>query len=256
MAALEDRGYFEFLAQLGVTKHYGSLEATREVIALCGIDSGQTVLDVGCGGGATPSYLAKTVGCAVVGADLMAGMVWHARERAEADRVTDRVVFAVADARHLPFKDDHFDAVIMESLNIFFGEKQKAMREYIRVTKPGGHVGMTEMTWLRPPSAKLEEAFRLSARAEALDESGWIALLEEAGLERIVGGGRRIDVSKESRGRFERYGVWRIIKVIPRMLALSLRDRSSRQLLRDAMAGVSRDLLDVVGYGVYAGRKG
>jgi ubiquinone/menaquinone biosynthesis C-methylase UbiE len=183
-------------------------------------------------------------------------MIGHSRERAKAEGVEDRVAFAVADARNLPFRDDHFDAVVMESLNIFFTDKREAMREYIRVTKPGGHVGMTEMTWLRQPSAELEQVFKLSARAEALDESGWLELLEEAGLQEIVGSGHRMDISKESKGRFERYGLWRVLKTLPRMLVLSVKDPSSRQLLQDATRGLPRDVLDVVGYGVYAGRKG
>ena len=53
------RDYFEFIAKLGMTKHYGSMEATRELAELCHIGSGQLVLDVGCGVGATPVHLAK-----------------------------------------------------------------------------------------------------------------------------------------------------------------------------------------------------
>ena len=53
------RDYFEFIANLGYPRHFGSKEATRELVELCRIGNGQTVLDVGCGVGATPSYLAK-----------------------------------------------------------------------------------------------------------------------------------------------------------------------------------------------------
>ena len=44
--------------------------------------------------------------------------------------------------------------MIMESVNIFFGDKQEALSEYVRVTRPGGYVGMTETTWLGPPSPR------------------------------------------------------------------------------------------------------
>jgi len=166
------RDYFEFIANLGMTKHYGSMEATRELIELCRIGNGKYVLDVGCGVGATPCYLAKAVDCRVMGVDLVDKMIEQSRERAKAEGVEDRVEFKVADARKLPFEDNLFDAVIMESVNIFFDDKSQAMREYIRVAKPGGYVGMTEMTWLKSPSPELVATFKSMVFAQALDASG------------------------------------------------------------------------------------
>jgi len=132
------RDYFEFIANIGLTKHPGSMEATRKLISLCHIDREKYVLDVGCGVGATPSYLVKNTGCQVVGVDLLDKMVAQSRTRAKAEGIEDRVEFRVADARDLPFDDDHFDAVISESVNVFFDDKQAAINEYVRVTRPGG----------------------------------------------------------------------------------------------------------------------
>ena len=255
MSSENARDYFEFIANLGMTKHYGSMEATRELIELCRIGDGQYVLDVGCGVGATPCYLAKAVDCRVMGVDLVEKMIEQSRQRAKAEGVEDRVEFRVADARKLPFEDNLFDAVIMESLNIFFDDKSQAIHEYIRVTKPGGYVGMTEMTWLKPPSPKIEDAFKGMVNAQALDASGWKRVMEEAGLMDVVGSAHRIDVSLESKGRFERYGRWGIMKVMLKMLVMLFSARS-RQFIKDGVGAVSRDVLDVVGYGVYAGRKG
>ena len=161
----EARSYFEFLANLGMTKHFGSMEATRKLVALCRIGSGQYVLDVGCGVGATPCYLAKAADCQVVAVDLLEKMIEQSRERAKVEGVQDRLEFTAADARNLPFEDNLFDAVIMESLNVFFENKRKAMSEYVRVTRPGGYVGFTEMTWLGSPSAEAEEYFKESVSA-------------------------------------------------------------------------------------------
>ena len=255
MSSDPDRDYFRFIANIGMTKHYGSMEATRELIGLCHIGSGQHVLDVGCGVGATPSYLAKTVDCRVVGVDLLEEMVEQSRRRAKAEGVADRVQFRVADARELPFEDNLFDAVISESVNVFLEDKLEAMSEYVRVAKPGGYVGMTEMTWLQPPTPKLEELFRRVAHAMALEASGWRRLLEEAGLSEVAGGAHRIDASAETKGRFERYGYGGIAKVMLRMLVAFFKDKRSRQFVKDGVGGVSRDMLDFVGYGVYAGRK-
>ena len=78
------REYFEFIADLGMTKHFGSMKATRELVELCRITHGHYVLDVGCGVGATPSYPAKKIGCRVMGVDLLEKMVEQSEERAKA----------------------------------------------------------------------------------------------------------------------------------------------------------------------------
>ena len=82
MPSTRARDYFEFLAEIGMTKHYGSMEATRELIELCHIGSGQIVLDVGCGVGATPSFLANKTDCRVIGLDLVERMLEKSREQA------------------------------------------------------------------------------------------------------------------------------------------------------------------------------
>ena len=45
----------------------------------------------------------------------------------------------------LPFEADRFDAVIVESVLAFVDDKPRAIRECIRVTKPGGYVGLNEL---------------------------------------------------------------------------------------------------------------
>ena len=91
--------YFELQAMFGSTKHGGGLTATRELIELCHIDEGKYVLDVGCGVGLTPCYIAKRYGCRVVGVDISEKMIDRSNERAKREGVEDRVEFRVADAQ-------------------------------------------------------------------------------------------------------------------------------------------------------------
>lgn len=249
------RFYFEILAELGLTKHYGSLDATRQLLELCQVTRDQRVLEIGCGVGATSVYLAKSLGTRVIGSDLIEKMLPQAAARARRFQVEGLVDFIAADARQLPFPSDHFDGVILESVNVFFEDKVSALREYLRVIRPGGFIGLTEMTWLRPPAPELEAVFRDTAYAIALDEDSWKGTLAAAGLAEVAGQAHRIDVSRESRGRVERYGWGDLLKVVPRTLKLILKDQQTRRLFRDASGGLTRDVLDVVGYGVYAGRK-
>jgi ubiquinone/menaquinone biosynthesis C-methylase UbiE len=249
------RGYFEFLAKMGLTKHLGSMAATRELIELCHIEGGQHVLEVGCGVGATVPYLVKRVGCRVTAVDLLERMAQQAQARARAQGVEARSAFAAADARRLPFADSVFDAVIMESVNVFFEDKQEAMREYVRVTRPGGYVGITEMTWLSPPSPEAKAYYKRVVYADTLQAAGWIEQLEDAGLEDVVGNAYPVDLPRESRGRIERYGCRGMLRIMWNAMRVLFRDPASRDLLKEARGNLPPDMLRLTGYGVYAGRK-
>ncbi|MFW6140601.1 MAG: class I SAM-dependent methyltransferase [Acidobacteriota bacterium] len=169
-----------------MTKHMGGLEATRELIEACGIDEDSTVLDVGSGVGITACILAEEYGCEVIGVDLSEMMVKRAQERAQRKNVEDKVEFKIGDAQNLLFEDDTFDAVMCESVVAFPKDKQKVVQEYARVTKPGGRVGMNEVTWLKTPPPELEEYLsRALGQAKFLDTDGWKHLLKKAGLKDI-----------------------------------------------------------------------
>jgi len=144
-------GFFDFAAEVGLTKHIGGVEATEALVELCHIGPGSYVLDVGCGVGVTPCYLAKRVGCRVVGVDISEKMLERSRERARREGVAGLVELRVADAQELPFEGGLFDAVITESVTAFPEDKQGAVNEYARVTKPGGYVGLNETAWLKVP---------------------------------------------------------------------------------------------------------
>lgn len=97
--------FFDFAAEVGLTKHIGGVEATEALVELCHIGPDSYVLDVGCGSGVTACFLAKRVGCRVAGVDILEAMVARSRERAGREKVADRVEFRVADAQALPFAD-------------------------------------------------------------------------------------------------------------------------------------------------------
>jgi len=255
MPATRAEDYFEFLAKLGLTKHYGSLDATLELAEMTRIKPGQLVLDLGCGVGATAIYLAKESGFEIIGADLVESMLYRANERAAEQQVLDKTAFLAADARVIPFPDDCFDVVLLESVNVFFDNKLAAFTEYRRVIKPGGFIGITEMTWLKEPKEAFVDLFKNTAFATALQADGWKALLTEAGFTNVRGNGYPIDPIRESKGRFERYGRGFVLKIIGRMVKLILTDKDSRSFFQDGTSGLSKDIIQYVGYGVFTAEK-
>jgi arsenite methyltransferase len=251
---------FDFQAEVGLTKRLGGLKATEELVGLCHIDKGKYVLDVGCGVGVTPCYLAKKCGCRVVGVDSSGRMVERSKERAKREGVADRVEFRVADVQDLPFEDDLFDAVIGESIIAFPADKQRAVNECVRVTKPGGYVGLNESTWMKTPvPAELVEwvSQDLSANAEVLTSDGWEGLLEGAGLREIVARTYEINTQDEARGILQRYGCRGMLGVMSRTLALYARNPAYRKFVKEVREGgiTPENLDEYFGYGLYVGRK-
>jgi ubiquinone/menaquinone biosynthesis C-methylase UbiE len=253
--------FFDFAAEVGLTKHLGGLEATDKLVELCHLGTGSYVLDVGCGAGGTPAYLAKRHGCRVMGVDIVERMIERAEETAHREGVADRTEFQVADAQDLPFGDDLFDAVITESVTAFPEDKQRAVNEYRRVTKPGGYVGLNESTWLKtppPPEAVAWASQEIGAQVEPLAREVWVELLENAGLHELVVEIYRIDVGDEARAIFRRYGCRAMLRVYGRMLALYLKNPAYRRFVKGVgERGLApKNLDEYFGYGLYVGRKG
>lgn len=248
---------FDFQAEVGLTKHVGSLKATEELAGLCDIDEGKYVLDVGCGVGVTPCYLARRHGCKVVGVDISERMIERSKERSKREGVEDRVEFRVADVQNLPFEDDLFDVVIGESITVFPEDKQRAVNEYVRVTKPGGYVGLNESTWIKtPPPAELAEwvSQDLSGNAEVLSADGWVGLLEGSGLGDIVVRTYEITPRGEVAGVIRRYGLRDMLGVWGRSLCMYVRNPASWAIVK-AAGGMPKNAFQYYGYGIYVGRK-
>lgn len=253
--------FFDFAAEVGLTKHIGGVEATDSLVELCHVGRDSYVLDVGCGVGATPCYLVKRYGCRVVGVDIREAMVARSRERAIKEGVTDKVEFKVADAQSLPFEDETFDAVITESVTAFPEDKQKAVNEYARVTKQGGYVGLNESSWIKvpPPPELLAWASQdLGANLKPLTASDWTELLKNAGLRDIVVKTYNVDVKDESKGILRRYGFAGMMRVLWRTLGLYLRSPDYRKFVKDVKDNdiTPKNLNEYFGYGLFVGRKG
>jgi len=252
--------FFDFAAEVGLTKHFGGAGATEELAALCHVGADSYVLDVGCGAGATPAFLAKYYGCRVAGVDIRPRMIDRARETLQREGMAERVELRVADAQDLPFADNVFDAVTTESVTAFPADKARAVREYARVTQPGGYVGLSEATWLKtPPPPELLDWVRQDAGAtvQPLSADGWVALLQGAGLSDIVTQLCPVEVANEARELARRYGRGGVLRSSLRMLGLYAKSPAYRAFVQGVRQGgvIPPGLNEYFGYGIYVGRK-
>ena len=247
--------YFELQAYVGTTKHMGGLKATEELLALCPIDGDAYVLDVGCGADATACYLAKKYGCRVMGVDLLESMIARSSERARRESVADRAEFRVADAQDLPFEDALFDLVIGESVITFIEDKGKAVSECVRVTKPGGYVGLNEETWMKTPvpAELVEFVSRTWGGAKPETPDGWAALLEGAGLRDVVVRTHRFSALREA-SQIRRYSFGDLARMLYRTVSLYTGSPAFRRYMKGRRS-LPRNIWDYLGYGIYVGRK-
>ena len=131
---------------LGDSFHPGGVRLTRRLGEKLGLRPGLRVLDVASGKGESAIFLAQTFDCEVVGIDFGAENVRQAEARAEDAKVSPLVSFRQGDAEKIDFPEASFDAVICECAFCTFPDKRAAASEFVRILKPGGKVGLSDLT--------------------------------------------------------------------------------------------------------------
>lgn len=119
----------------------------RKAMAALALRSGERVLDVGCGAGATTLDLAAAVapGGEALGVDISRPLLEVARRRSEG---VPGVRFAEGDAQAHPFPEGGFDAVFSRFGVMFFGDPPAAFANLRRALRPGGRLAF--ICWRAP----------------------------------------------------------------------------------------------------------
>lgn len=117
-----------------------------------GVRPGQRVLDLGCGAGRHAFELYRR-GADVIAFDQDVAELENVAAMFAAMKAENQVPDGASaqtvsgDALALPFPDEHFDCVIASEIMEHIPEDEKAMREMVRVVKPGGRVVVTVPRW-------------------------------------------------------------------------------------------------------------
>ena len=246
--------YFEFQAEVGLTKHIGGMRVTNELVELCKIKKDSKILEIGCGVGLTSAYLAKKFGCTVTGIDISEGMIGNAKKTAEREGVADKTKFMVGDAQKLPFRDNAFDVVIAESVMAFIPERNKAMNEFVRVIRPGGYVGITEVAWTKEPPPEMKKKMADFAGSKMLAPGGWKKLFIDAGLDVVAAKTYKLRIKEEAWEEIRRWSLVEYLKVQYRVWKGIFTKPSYRRFIMDALK-LPWKMIDYWGYGVYVGKK-
>ena len=172
---------------LGESYHPGGLVLTRRLADCLGLRREHRVADIASGPGATARAMAVEYDVTVDGVDLGESTVERARTTAEKAGLSGRVRFHLGDAEHLPLPDNTFDTLVCECAFCTFPDKAAAAAEFARVLRPGGRVGITDVTVAETglPDELTMLAAWVSCIADARTVRGYTQILADAGLRTI-----------------------------------------------------------------------
>jgi len=157
-------------------------------ITLASLQSGQTVLDLGSGGGIDCFMAAKKVGETghVIGVDMTPEMLEKARAN-QAKMGFKNVEFRLGEIEHLPVADNTVDIIISNCVVNLSPDKLQVFREAFRVLKSGGRLALSDIVTDGPLPQVVKDSLSAWAGcvAGALDVKEYLATLEGAGFTNI-----------------------------------------------------------------------
>jgi ubiquinone/menaquinone biosynthesis C-methylase UbiE len=157
-------------------------------VALASLKPGETVVDLGSGGGFDCFLAAKHVGETgrVIGIDMTPDMLSQARMNSEKMK-TPNVEFRLGEIENLPAADNTADIIMSNCVINLSPDKSKVYREAFRVLKPGGRLAIADIVATAPLPAEIQQNLALVSAciggAATVDDTR--QMLQEAGFEHI-----------------------------------------------------------------------
>ncbi len=157
--------------------------------AIASLQAGETVLDLGSGGGFDCFLAAQAVGehGQVIGVDMTPEMVSKARRNAS-EAGLGNVEFRLGEIEHLPVADGSIDVIISNCVINLSPEKERVFADAFRVLKPGGRLAISDVvaTAEIPPEVKQDFALYSGCVAGASSIDELESMLDRVGFVRVL----------------------------------------------------------------------
>lgn len=157
--------------------------------AIASIQPGETILDLGSGGGFDCFLAAAETGESgqVIGIDMTPTMISKARNNAVKGKY-HQVEFRLGEIEHMPVANDTVDAIISNCVINLSPDKPQVFSEAFRVLKPGGRLAISDIVASveLPDEIRNDLALYSGCMAGASQVSELISILETCGFEKIV----------------------------------------------------------------------
>src|SRR5215831_12710279 len=171
--------------------------------ALAILNPGETVLDLGSGGGIDVLLSAQRVGPGgkTYGLDMTDEMLALARENQRKSGV-ENVEFLKGEIESIPLPDNSVDVIISNCVINLSADKSQVLREAYRVLKPGGRFAVSDVV-IRgdaPPEVRRNMDLWIGCVAGALEEMEYWDLLADAGFRRVTIEATRVYTADDAAG--------------------------------------------------------
>ncbi len=189
--------------------------------ALATLQAGETVLDLGSGGGIDVLLSAKRVGptgCAY-GLDMTDEMLALA-ERNKAEAGAENVKFLKGHIEEIPLPDASVDVIISNCVINLSGDKPKVFGEAYRVLKPGGRFAVSDVVvdGILPEAVRRDMEAYVGCVAGALERSEYLGLLKSAGF---------VNASVEATRRYTFADLEAVAATSPQVAALPAEEKAA-----------------------------
>ena len=122
---------------------------------------GKEVLDMGCAAAGKSLYYVSLGAKHVTGVDIVEHYREEAEEMAEKLGFSDRFTFVIGSAYEMPFEDHRFDTVIMNDFMEHVDNPAAALKEAMRLVRPGGRIFVNFPPYYHPTGAHLSDAINI-----------------------------------------------------------------------------------------------
>lgn len=200
--------------------------------AIASLKEGETVIDLGSGGGFDCFLASSQVGpggC-VIGVDMTAEMLSLARENARKGEYGN-VEFRLGEIENLPVADNTADVVISNCVINLSPDKNRVFREAFRTLKPGGRLMVSDIVLLRDLPVEIRNSVEayVGCVAGAVSRDTYLAGIRDAGF-------RDVNILKETGFPFELLAADPLVQSVAQATAMT---REDGQRIADSILGIS-----------------